>query len=215
MLKKLLKRKKRILGIIAYWCIYLLGFFFVEKVVQHPVLLLHCTLDDWIPYCRYMLVFYLLWFPYIAYTIVYYLLYESDRKVVSLMKQLSIPMMLTLVWYLLVPNGTDLRSKVVLDSDLFSRILQMLWKSDPPNNVFPSIHVFVSILLNHALHETKRKNRVLEVCSTVLCVGICASTVFLKQHSVLDVLSGIGVAAVVIAISKKQDTKRVSCYSDR
>lgn len=207
MLKKLMERKKLIAGILLYWCFYLCAFFFVEKTVREPVLMVHCFLDDRIPYCRYMLVFYLLWFPFIAFTILYYVLFESEDKVKVLMRQLAVPMTLTLVWYLLVPNGTDVRSQAVLGTDAFSVIMELLWKTDPPTNVCPSIHVFVTLLLNHAMHTTSARNRVLETVSTVLSIGICASTLFLKQHSVIDVLAGIAVAETVLFISGKMKTE--------
>ena len=190
-----------------YWCFYLGAFFFVEKTVREPVLMVHCFLDDRIPYCRYMLVFYLLWFPFIAFTILYYVLFESEDKVKVLMRQLAVPMTLTLVWYLLVPNGTDVRSQAVSGTDVFSLIMELLWKTDPPTNVCPSIHVFVTLLLNHAMHTTSARNRVLETVSSILCIGICASTLFLKQHSVIDVLAGIAVAETVLFISGKMKTE--------
>ena len=172
----------------------------MEKTVREPVLMVHCFLDDRIPYCRYMLVFYLLWFPFIAFTILYYVLFESEDKV-------AVPMTLTLVWYLLVPNGTDVRSQAVSGTDVFSLIMELLWKTDPPTNVCPSIHVFVTLLLNHAMHTTSARNRVLETVSSILCIGICASTLFLKQHSVIDVLAGIAVAETVLFISGKMKTE--------
>ena len=207
MLKKLMERKKLIAGILLYWCFYLGAFFFVEKTVREPVLMVHCFLDDRIPYCRYMLVFYLLWFPFIAFTILYYVLFESEDKVKVLIRQLAVPMTLTLVWYLLVPNGTDVRSQAVSGTDVFSLIMELLWKTDPPTNVCPSIHVFVTLLLNHAMHTTSARNRVLETVSSILCIGICASTLFLKQHSVIDVLAGIAVAETVLFISGKMKTE--------
>lgn len=214
MLKKIKERKKLVFGIILYWIVYLSCFFLVEHVIIEPKWIMHCALDDLIPYCKYFLVLYILWFPYIAFTITWYVLHESEKSVISLMKQLGIPMMATLLVYMLFPNGTDVRSKVVLDEGILSKGMEYLWASDPPNNVCPSIHVFVSILLDHALCHATKKNRYLTWISHFLCAGILVSTVMLKQHSVIDVFGGILVAAVVLLYTKKQDSNAEPCGID-
>ena len=71
----------------------------------------------------------------------------------------------------------------------------MLYATDTPLNVCPSIHVFNSVTLmmayyrSHIFEEPSR--RWMRPASAVLCVSIIASTVLLKQHSCIDVLLGI------------------------
>ena len=204
MLEKLIERRKLIFGIMVYWAIYLLGFFLVEKLVTDPIWIVHCKIDDHIPYCKYFLIFYLLWFPYILFTTVYYVFFETEEKTILFMKRLAIPMLSTILFYALLPNGTDLREKVVLDNSIYSSIMKMLWESDTPYNVCPSIHVFVTIILDNAIHHTKIRHPYINVLSRILCIGIILSTVVLKQHSVIDVFGGILVAIVVLKGIKKR-----------
>ena len=74
-----------------------------------------------------------------------------------------------------------------------------LYATDTPTNVFPSIHVFNSIGVHLAVRncERLRKQWWIRIGSGILCVSIICSTVFLKQHSILDVFGGIALGIVM------------------
>ena len=104
-------------------------------------------------------------------------------------------MTIALACYVILPTGLDLRPYRVYGSDLFAQAVRMLYATDTPLNVCPSIHVFNSVTLmmayyrSHIFEEPGR--RWMRPASAVLCVSIIASTVLLKQHSCIDVLLGI------------------------
>ena len=89
----------------------------------------------------------------------------------------------------------DLRPYRVYGSDLFAQAVRMLYATDTPLNVCPSIHVFNSVTLMMAYYRSRifetPGRRWMRPASAVLCVSIIASTVLLKQHSCIDVLLGI------------------------
>lgn len=71
--------------------------------------------------------------------------------------------------------------------------LRALYSSDPPYNCFPSLHVahsFVSALATHRVH------RRLGILATLCATLVALSTLFTKQHYVLDVLAGVILASV-------------------
>jgi membrane-associated phospholipid phosphatase len=75
--------------------------------------------------------------------------------------------------------------------------LRALYSSDPPYNCFPSLHVahsFVSALACGRVH--RGIGRIAIICATLVAV----STVFTKQHYVLDVIGGgfLALAAYLI-----------------
>lgn len=108
---------------------------------------------------------------------------------------------MALACYVILPTGLDLRPYRVYGSDLFAQAVRMLYATDTPLNVCPSIHVFNSVTLmmayyrSHIFEEPGR--RWMRPASAVLCVSIIASTVLLKQHSCIDVLLGILLAMVL------------------
>ena len=65
----------------------------------------------------------------------------------------------------------------------------MLYKADTPTNVLPSIHVFNSIGVCIAISHNRvlSRRKVIHYGSLVLGISIILATMFLKQHSVIDV----------------------------
>jgi membrane-associated phospholipid phosphatase len=73
----------------------------------------------------------------------------------------------------------------------------MLYGSDPPYNCFPSLHVahsFVSAVTVHRVHRGVGRWAV--VCASLVAV----STLFTKQHYVLDVIAGMLLAGVAYRV---------------
>ena len=101
---------------------------------------------------------------------------------------------LALLVYLSVPNGLTLRPAAVPGDDIFAEAVRALYRSDTPTNVCPSIHVFNSVTLMLAYYRSEcfdlPRRRWMRPAAMVLCLSICASTMLLKQHSVIDVVFG-------------------------
>jgi len=75
--------------------------------------------------------------------------------------------------------------------------LQALYSADPPYNCFPSIHVahsFVSALACSRVH------RPLGLVAMIAATLVAFSTLFTKQHYVLDVIAGVFLALVAYGI---------------
>ena len=110
-------------------------------------------------------------------------------------------MTLCLLIYVIAPNGLNLRVELTRDN-WASRVVGMLQSVDTPTNVCPSIHVVVTLVIDMVVlrSETLKGKWLAKGAITVLAVLICASTVFLKQHSVIDVFWGIVVAFGLLAV---------------
>jgi membrane-associated phospholipid phosphatase len=104
-------------------------------------------------------------------------------------------MTICLFIYTVWPNGHYLR--VNLDelgrSNIFIDALSKIYSLDTATNVFPSIHVFNSIGAMIAINKSERLHSIkwLQWFTFVLTVMICLSTVYLKQHSVMDILGAL------------------------
>ena len=80
-----------------------------------------------------------------------------------------------------------------------ARLVTALQGFDPPTNVCPSIHVSSTVAVNLALcrSESLGKKGWLKAANFVVTVAICLSTMFLKQHSAVDVALGIALSLVL------------------
>ena len=185
--------------VLLYVLIYFPWFFWLEKHVTVGTLFtnIHIALDDMIPFCEYFIVPYLFWFIYVAGSVAYFLFKRPKKEFYRMTGLLFTGMTICLTICTLFPNGQTMRPPVNPDKNIFSWLIVALYKTDTSTNVFPSIHVFASLGVNLAWWNcpVSQKHKWIRPVSTLTAVSICLSTVFLKQHSVLD-----GLAAIVLTI---------------
>ena len=112
-------------------------------------------------------------------------------------------MTIFLVISTIYPNGHYLRPTTFAWDNLFVHMVKCLYATDTATNLFPSIHVYNSIAVNLAVwhSENFRDKKVIRIGSAVLMVSIILSTMFLKQHSVSDVITANIVADVLNAMA--------------
>jgi len=100
------------------------------------------------------------------------------------------------------PNGHYLRPAYFEHNNIFIQMVKWLYATDTPTNLFPSVHVFNSIAVNIAVWHSDnfKKNKAVRYGSAVLMVLIILSTMFLKQHSVFDVVTGMVLAVFMYSV---------------
>ena len=80
-------------------------------------------------------------------------------------------------------------------------LCRLIYANDQPYNVLPSLHCYEATAIHLASFggAAGRRYTGLRAASAVIAVLICLSTLFVKQHSVLDLLSGCLLAGLVYA----------------
>ncbi len=197
--------KQRHIFYLLYFLIYFPWFGYLEQTVTTHFHVIETALDGYIPFCEYFIVPYLLWFAYIAWGLGYFYLREKDEYL-RLCATLFSGMTLFLVISTVYPNGHYLRPQAFAHDNIFVWLVKLVYAADTPTNLFPSIHVYNSIAVNTAVWHCRsfRQNHAVRFGSAVLTVSIILSTMFLKQHSVFDVVTGIGLALFMyLAVYKK------------
>jgi hypothetical protein len=187
----------RHLWLLAYWPIFGLLFLLVERVwTDRAFVAIHCALDDKIPFCEFFLIPYLFWFVYLAGMHLYTLLWDRDAFVL-MMRFIIVTYSIAILAYFLFPSEQNLRPAVFARSNAFTSFVTAFYRFDTNTNVCPSIHVIGSVaVLFAAWHIRRFSTPGWRIFFAVSCILICASTVFLKQHSILDVLAALPVCAV-------------------
>ena len=167
----------------VYAVIYLRWFGLLEKTItaDSRICIMHCSADDLVPMLPVFIIPYLFWFAYVLGAIFYVGFHDPD-EMTRLGISLSCGMTICLLICTLFPNGTDLRIPAV-----------------PGTGIFPSIHVCNSLIVNDALrHSRDFRDRPGSVAlSGTAALLICLSTVFLKQHSLIDVAGAVVLARIL------------------
>jgi membrane-associated phospholipid phosphatase len=178
----------------------------------------YSKLDKYIPFMELFVIPYFLWFIFIFVTVAYFFL-TSRHEFYKYCAFLFIGMTICLIIYTIWPNGHYLRENLntLGRSNIFTCILGKLYSFDTATNVFPSIHVYNSIGAMIAIRKSERLRHIkwLQVSTFVLTVSICMSTVFLKQHSILDVFGGIILSIIMYAFIYIPSRSRIAKKADQ
>lgn len=198
--------KKRHLIPIAVWFVIYMGLFgFLEIVPPKDVHLIHCALDDRIPNIAVFIYPYVSWFPYIVVCAALAIKNLDDRQfkkaVLVLTTGMNIFLFISYVW----PTGLDLRESIAYDLHTLSgNLLKFVQTVDTPKSVFPSMHVYVTLVLQYTLEMQKKLVPAWGIwVGRVLAVLIVLSTMFTKQHSAVDVTAAIVMFAVLALAAEK------------
>lgn len=184
---------KHIQWSLLYGIFYLISFVLLENS-NVPIHTIHCSLDDKIPFCEYFVIPYLLWFVFIGVTLLYFGVVCKERKeYIRLAASLCFGMTVFLIVSFVYPNGHGLRPELE-GNNVFLRLTEFIYRVDTPANILPSLHVFETIACYIAIvkNEDCKKHKGMCILTGILSVLIIASTLFLKQHSVIDGVFAIG-----------------------
>lgn len=200
----------RHIWILSYFFIYIPWFAYLERTITKKFHIITMPVDLKIPFCEYFIIPYMLWFAYIAFAILYFF-FTSKEDYYKLCIFLFIGMTVFLIVSSVYPNGHYLRPDEFARDSWATRMVSWLYATDTPTNLFPSIHVYNSlgVHISLMLSERLRDKKAVRIGSTVLCVSIILSTMFLKQHSVFDVFTAFGMAAVMYYAVYGQAYKKV------
>ncbi len=204
--KKFYERYRHAIPLIVYGVIYLTWFCHLEKTVTKQYTVIHMALDDVIPFCEVFVIPYFLWFAYIAAVVLYFFFKDKDdyyRTCVFLFTGMTIFLIISTLF----PNGHHLRPYTMPRDNVFTRLVQFLYSTDTPTNLWPSIHVYNSLGAHFAIVKSKHfENRKgIKVASFVLSTSIILSTMFIKQHSLFDVLTAFGLSAIMYLVVYRYD----------
>ncbi|MCQ2551366.1 MAG: phosphatase PAP2 family protein [Clostridia bacterium] len=190
---------------------YILVFFLVENIVdgQGPYWVSYLPIDDAIPFLEGFIIPYYFWYPLLVGVGLYGLIKE-EYPFKRYMTLLAVTFFAAEIFFLLVPNGQDLRPETFEHHNLCTKMIQMIYSVDTNTNVFPSVHIIGALVACIGMWDFKtlKRRNLQRAFVLVITVLICISTVFVKQHSVLDILGGclfvaIGYIFVYVLPKKK------------
>lgn len=183
--------------VILAWVLYVVSFFLIENFNRDPVIYLHSRIDDLIPFSRFAIIPYAGWFPLLVIPMGKRMVKQEYDQVWDLLVPMFIAMFGSLIFYLIVPNGLHLRPAQVEGNDLCAWLVRSIQSMDTPENVCPSIHVSTTVLIDMFLQKQHKGETGMCIFLHALAIAICLSTMFLKQHSFVDVFWGLAAALVI------------------
>jgi membrane-associated phospholipid phosphatase len=184
------------LRLLLFWPIYGIIFFTLEKNIFPAYTEIYCGLDDLIPFCELFIIPYYLWFAFLVGMMLYGLLFDAEAFK-NYMYFTIITYSVTCIVYIIFPNSQGLRPTEFARDNVFVDIVRAMYTLDTNTNVCPSLHVLGSFAVLFSAWHSKHLRRVwMRAAILTLTLLITASTVFLKQHSIIDVAAALVLSAL-------------------
>ncbi len=185
------------LKLLFFWPVFGFLFLFLERIL--PTLTkvhytsVSCSLDKHIPFCEFFVIPYLWWFVFLIGMLLYTLFYDINAFK-KMMVYVMVSYTLTIIIYFIYPTKQELRPMIdgLERNNIFTMIMDHYYSFDTNTNVCPSLHVIGSMAVLSASLNMKRFSsfgwRTYYIVAAVL---ISISTVFLKQHSAVDIFAAL------------------------
>ncbi len=195
---RIFKKYKHGFLCLIYAIFYMVCFSLLEKRTDVTFHMVPAPFNHSIPFCAFFIVPYLFWFVYMLMAVLGFIFLNPHKdEYYQMIFNLGTGMTLFLFISYFFPNALNIRPTDLTGEDIFTDIVLLLYRHDTPTNVFPSIHVFNSLAVHTAISNSDTlKDKWLKWASLTLTVSIIASTLFLKQHSVVDAGAGILLAVI-------------------
>ena len=191
------------LKLLGGWLIYFALYFLTENLIPlEKCHVVHCWLDDVVPFCEGFIIPYVFWYALIVFSLGYFVLYDVDNFK-NLSKYIIITQLTAMAIYIIYPNRQDLRPAEFARDNFLTRIVGMIYALDTSSNVCPSLHVAYSLGIASTWLKVKYAAKgwtAWKVFVVIAVFFICISVAFVKQHSVVDIFAALPVCLLAEAI---------------
>lgn len=189
------------LKLLLGWVIYFLFYILTENLIPpEKCHVIHCALDDRIPFNEWFFIPYTFWYLLIAITLVYFALYDIENFT-GFQIFIIVTQVVAMAVYIIYPSRQDMRPVSFPRDNLLTRYAALIYSVDTSTGVCPSLHVAYSIGIASAWLKEKNASHPWKIFVVGSAILISISTTFVKQHSAVDVLAAlpVGLLAEIIA----------------
>lgn len=176
------------------WPCFFLLFVLTEKFIPADACrVVHSPVDDIIPFNELFIIPYVFWYVLIFISLVYFGFYDP-QSLKKLMQFIFVTMIICMAVYVVYPTRQELRPESFARDNIFTRLVGLIYSVDTNTGVCPSLHVAWSLGMASAWTKSRPASRLWKCFVVIVAVLICASVVFVKQHSVVDIWAALPVA---------------------
>lgn len=149
------------------------------------------SIDRKVPFIKEFVIIYLICYAFWA---VNYILISRQGKehCFRLVAADMISHVICGIFFLLLPT-TNIRPEI-MGNGICDNLVRWLYGIDASSNLFPSIHCLVSWLCYVGIRSRKNIPKWYRIFSCIFAILICISTQVIKQHYIIDLIAGVGLA---------------------
>lgn len=166
---------------------------------------LSLPLDGRIPFCPAFIAFYIL--AYAQWVVGFIMIARDSReRCHRVLAGEIIAKLICMIIFIALPTRME-RAEVV-EGGVFAALVRIIYATDAPINLFPSIHCLDSWICFRGAVGMERAPRWWAGAMLAVTIPVFASTLLVKQHVLVDVPAGILVAELGLWISRRWNVGR-------
>ncbi|MCD7859151.1 MAG: phosphatidic acid phosphatase [Firmicutes bacterium] len=203
-LSKIAQPEYRHILLLLGWPLFFILYFLTENLIPNSACtVVHCALDDRIPFNELFMIPYTFWYFEIVFSLAYFF-FHNVENFKALQTYIIITQMVAMAIYIAFPTRQDMRPLTFPRDNFLTDMVKFLYMTDDNTGVCPSLHVAYAIGMASAWFKEKRAGRVWKCFIGIMTVFICISVAFVKQHSVVDIIAALPLCALaeVLAYGK-------------
>ena len=192
------------LKLLLGWVVYFLFYFLTENFIPvENCHVIHCFLDDVIPFNEFFFIPYCFWYLLIVISLGYFALY-SVENFKNLQIFIIITQVVAMTVYILYPSVQNLRPTEFARDNFFTWLAGIIYTLDTPTGVCPSLHVAYSLGIGSCWLKEKSASKLWKGFVVFSVILISLSTAVVKQHSVVDIAAAlpVGLLAEILVFGK-------------
>lgn len=167
----------------------------LSKLLQSSPTLIGNVIDSKIPFNIYFIIPYAIW--YLMLFIIPYIYYKKDKKLFT-KYFLSYIFMTVIANIIFVAFPTTVNRPEVTGTNIIELLTRLIfWVDTPILNCFPSLHCAIAFAWILFTTTSKNINTKTKIITSIISLTIIYSTLAVKQHVVIDAISGILLASIV------------------
>lgn len=156
-------------------------------------------LDNKIPVIKFFVIFYYIYYV-LPIILIWYVSFKDKQRSKILICSCFISATICYIFFCFYQ--VHMVRPEIVGNDIFSILIRFMYNTSDPKalNCCPSIHTIMGIFTIISLLKVKNISILKKIGAVVCGAGIILSTLFIKQHYVIDVLAGIGLSLIVYFI---------------
>ncbi len=184
-----------ILGILLFQSIL----YFVAKLTPFSYHVVNMPIDDHISFIPIFVISYVSW--YIMLLLIPFIYYKSDQKTYrSYIVTLVVSLIISFFIFFFYPT-TLIRPNIEV-VDITTLIIKLIYLIDTPAlNCMPSAHCIIAFLFIFTIIKCKNVHSLTKILIIIHSITVVMSTLFIKQHVFIDVLTAFGLTLTVYLIT--------------
>lgn len=187
--------------VLLAFCFHFFSYFFTKLIAADSIHYdLSLCIDSRIPFLPFFIVFYILAYAQWLFSYLYHCK-QSEKCCYQLITSDLLSKIICIVCFIFLP--TTINRPDITGSGIFEWLTRLIFSIDSPVNLFPSMHCIMSWLCFRSSLRIEKPSFAYSAIQFILSLLIFASTVFVKQHFFIDVVSGIIVAEICWFISER------------